>query len=68
MHSRIGSFDIVSTVSFFITHRRPSAVRVAWLKSTPPGTEDGSVCCLAVFVMAERSEFIVEISEDVVDV
>ena len=67
MHSRIGSFDIVSTVSSFITQRRPSAVRVAWLKSTPPGTKVGAVCCFAVFVIAVIREFMEEISDEEVD-
>jgi len=36
----MGSLDRVSTLSSFITQSLPSAVRVAWLKSTPPGTAD----------------------------
>ena len=39
----MGSLDRVSTDSCFITHSRPSGVRVAWLKSTPPG---GTSICL----------------------
>lgn len=50
-----------------MTHNRPSAVLVAWLKSTPPGTEDDFVCCFADFVMAERRELIEDTSDDEVD-
>ena len=58
MHSSIGSLDKVSTVSSLITHRRPSLVRVAWLKSTPPGTGVGGACCFADLLMAESRECI----------
>ena len=67
MHSNIGSLDTVSMVSSLMTQSRPSAVRVALLKSTPPGTEVGTACCLAAFVITERREFIEDISVADVD-
>ena len=67
MHSNIGSLDTVSMVSSLMTQSRPSAVLVALLKSTPPGTEVGTACCLAAFVITERREFIEDISVADVD-
>jgi len=68
VHSKIGSFDKDSTVSSLITQSRPSAVLVAWLKSTPPGIcVLGLVCCLAAFVITERRELIEDTSEEEVD-
>ena len=35
-----------------MTQSLPSAVLLAWLKSTPPGTAWGSTCCLALLTMS----------------
>lgn len=45
-----------------ITHSRPSAVLVAWLKSTPPGT---ATSCLASFgpELEPESEFLKEFED-----